>query len=70
VQLNAIKAGSMFESIGIQNGDTIRELNGIRVTSQQDSAAVLRELTEAKEFSVVVLGADGQERTLTYEIQE
>ena len=42
VQLNSIQAGSLFEQIGIQNGDTITEFNGIHITSQQDSAAVLR----------------------------
>jgi general secretion pathway protein C len=69
VQLNAIKAGSLFEQIGIQNGDTITEFNGIRITNQQDSAAVLRELTQATDFQVTVSGADGEERHLTYEVR-
>ncbi len=67
VQLNAIKAGSLFEQIGIQNGDIIKDLNGIEITNQQDSANVLRELTEASEFNVTVQGSDGSTRTLTYE---
>jgi general secretion pathway protein C len=69
VQLNAIQAGSVFEQIGIRNGDTITEFNGIHITSQQDSAAVLRQLTESTEFNVTVTGADGQERRLTYELR-
>jgi general secretion pathway protein C len=69
VQLNAIKGGSLFEQIGIRNGDTVSEVNGIQITSQQDSAAVLRELTEAKEFNVTVTGSDGQVRRLTYELR-
>lgn len=70
VQLNGIKSGSVFEAIGIRNGDIIQELNGIRITNQQDSAQVLRELGEAREFDVVVLGSDGQEKTLTYELED
>jgi type II secretion system protein C len=66
VQLNAIQSGSLFEQIGIQNGDTITEFNGINITSQQDSAAVLRQLTEANEFNVTVTGADGQQRRMTF----
>ena len=62
VQLNSIKEGSLFEQIGIQDGDTITEFNGIQVTGQQQSAQVLRELTEAKEFDVSVTGADGETR--------
>ncbi len=69
VQLNAIKPGSLFEEIGIQNGDVIVELNGIKIENQQDSAAVLRELTQAQEFNVRAIGSDGRERNLTYELR-
>jgi general secretion pathway protein C len=69
VQLNAIKAGSLFEDIGIQNGDIITQFNGIQITSQQDSAQVLRELTQAQQFEVSVKGSDGEERQLTYELR-
>jgi type II secretory pathway component PulC len=69
VQLNSIKEGSLFEQIGIQEGDTITEFNGIQVTGQQQSAQVLRELTEAKEFDVTVTGAGGDTRRLQYELR-
>ena len=68
VQLSSIKPGSLFEEIGIQNGDTVTQVNGITVTSPQDSAALLKELTSASEFQVNVLGADGQTRSLNYSI--
>ena len=68
VQLSSIKPGSLFEEIGIQNGDTVTQVNGVTVTSPQDSAALIKELTEASEFQVNVLGADGQNRSLTYSI--
>jgi general secretion pathway protein C len=70
VQLSSIKPGSLFEEIGIQNGDTVTQVNGITVTSPQDSAALLKELTSASDFQVQVLGADGQTRSLTYSIGE
>jgi general secretion pathway protein C len=69
VQLNAIKPGSLFEQIGIQNGDVITELNGIRVTGQQESAEVLRELSQATDFNVSVTGQDGATRELRYEVR-
>lgn len=68
VQLSSIKPGSLFEEIGIQNGDTVTQVNGITISSPQDSAALLKELTESTDFTVNVLGADGQTRTLTYSI--
>lgn len=70
VQLNAIKPGSLFEQIGIQSGDTITQFNGIRITSPEESAQLMRELSEARQFNVVVQGSDGRERTLTYELDE
>ncbi len=68
VQLNSIKEGSLFQQIGIQNGDTITEVNGIVVSNPQDSATILKELTEADEFVVQVKGSDGTPRTYTYEV--
>lgn len=70
VQLNAIKPGSLFEQIGIQSGDTITTMNGVRMDSPENSAGLIRELTEARSFNVVVQGSDGRERTLNYELQE
>lgn len=69
VQLNSIQPGSLFEQIGIQNGDVITGVNGIVVSSPQDSAALLKELTESDQFEVNVLGGDGQTRTLSYVVQ-
>lgn len=70
VQLNAIKPGSLFEQIGIQSGDTITRFNGIQINSPEESAQLMRELSEAHQFNVVVQGSDGRERTLTYELDE
>jgi len=69
LQLNGIKSGSLLEQIGLQNGDTIRELNGIHVTGQEESTEVLRQLTDASEFNVTVAGADGTTRQLRYEVR-
>jgi general secretion pathway protein C len=70
VQVNAIQPGSLLEEIGLQNGDTISEVNGVRIASTEDSTSVLRELSEATQFTVVVTGNDGQQRTLTYQLEE
>jgi general secretion pathway protein C len=69
VQLNAIKSGSLFERIGIQNGDVITQLNGIEVTGPETSQEMLKELTEAQEFNLTVMGSDGGTRELEYEVR-
>ena len=70
VQLNSIQPGSLFEQIGIRNGDVITQVNGIVVSSPQDSAKLLSELTSANQFEVGVVGVDGQTRTLSYTVQQ
>jgi general secretion pathway protein C len=69
VQLNSIQQGSLFEEIGIREGDVITEVNGIVVTSPQDSSALIKELTEADQFTVQVRGSDGEARTLNYVVE-
>jgi general secretion pathway protein C len=69
IQLNAVKPGSLFEDMGIQNGDTITQVNGIQIDSPQGSAEVLRELTESERFELLITGADGSARTLTYQVE-
>jgi general secretion pathway protein C len=61
VQVSAIQAGSLFEEIGIKDGDVIMELNGIKISSPEESAKILRELSEAEELSVTIRGEDGPE---------
>ena len=70
IQLNNVKDGSLFQEIGVQNGDVITQFNGIAIDSPQGSAQVLRELTEADQFELIVQGADGSQRTLTYRVEE
>ena len=65
IQLNNVKAGSLFEEMGIQNGDVITQVNGIQIDSPQGSAEVLRELTEAETIQVEVKGPDGTPRSLS-----
>lgn len=58
-QVNAIKQGSVLQDVGLQNGDIIKEFNGIAINNAQDSAKLLQELSEAKRFSILVDGPNG-----------
>jgi general secretion pathway protein C len=61
VQVNAIKPGSIFERIGIRDGDVIKELNGIRIDSPEQSARILLEFVDARRFDVVVRNDQGEQ---------
>lgn len=69
VQVSAIKPGSVFEKMGIQDGDTITELNGIRIDSPEQSAKILLEFTRSNSFKIGVDRASGP-TTLDVELPE
>ncbi len=69
MQVNAIKPGSLFEEIGIESGEIITEVNGISITSPEESGKILAEFAEAPELTVVLDGDSG-ERTVTFSIPE
>ncbi len=67
-QLSNIKSGSLYEEVGIQNGEVITELNGIRIDSQEQMAKIIREFAAATEFEVEVMDADGNSRSLSFSV--
>jgi general secretion pathway protein C len=69
VQVSAIQPGSLFEKMGIQEGETITELNGIRIDSPEQSAKILLELTRSQAISVQVEGANGT-RTVDLDVPQ
>ena len=66
LQVNGIKPGSLFQEIGLQEGDVITQFNGIAINSPDQSAKIFSELANAAEFNVVVRAADGTESTKNY----
>ena len=62
LEVSAIQAGSLFEEIGLENGDVITEFNGDPVDSQAEIAKVLQEMSDAGEYHMVGRRADGSEQ--------
>lgn len=69
LQVSAIKPGSVFEEIGMQEGDVITQFNGIAIDSPEERMQIFQELAQAQEFNVVVRGADGTEKSLSGSVQ-
>lgn len=67
VRVNAIKAGSVFQDIGLSNGDTITEVNGVPISGPEQSVEALRQFAEGQTLELKVLAEDGSERSLRYE---
>jgi general secretion pathway protein C len=69
VQLNAIRPGSLFSQVGIQDGDTVTQVNGVTVSTPEDGQRLLQEFSSGGELRVTVKGRDGQVRELEYVAQ-
>ena len=69
VQLNAIRPGSLFAQVGIQDGDTVTQVNGVIVQTPEDGQRLLQEFSAGGELRVTVKGRDGQVRDLEYVAQ-
>ena len=69
VQLNAIRPGSLFSQVGIQDGDTVTQVNGVTVSTPEDGQRLLQEFSSGGALRVTVKGRDGQVRELEYVAQ-
>lgn len=67
-KLFAIKRGSLFQKIGLENNDVVQRVNGIDLNDPTRAMALLQELQGQTKLSVDVVRG-GETRTLTYEIR-
>jgi len=68
VVINEIQPGSLFESVGLVNGDVIQEVNGRAVTGVADLVAMYRDLKPGLNLSVKVSRA-GRQVVMNHTVQ-
>ncbi len=64
----AIKPGSIYDKIGIQNGDVIERINGMELTTPESALQFFQQLKNETRF-VIDLERNGQKLTFTYNIR-
>jgi general secretion pathway protein C len=52
MQVNDIKSGSLYEKLGLKDGDVISAVNGIAIDSTAASSKILSQFTRADEFEI------------------
>jgi general secretion pathway protein C len=67
-RLFAIRRGSLFDRIGLKNGDIIRSINGNEMTDPSKAMGLLQELRDANNLDVEIT-RNQQQQKLTYNIQ-
>jgi len=63
-----IKRGSLVESIGLQNGDIVKEINGRAIDKPEEAFMVYQQLKDGGSFSIK-LERRGKRETIHYEIR-
>jgi type II secretion system protein C len=69
MKVDAIKAKSIFEKIGFQNGDVITEVNGIVIDRLDATSKIFKEFAEAESIETAVL-RDGKALTVAANADE
>ncbi len=64
----AITPGSLYANIGLQNGDIIYSVNGIRVSTPASAMELFQQLQNERRFTVNI-NRNGQSMTLNYTVQ-
>jgi general secretion pathway protein C len=60
LQLSSIQAGSIFEAVGIQNGEVITEIDGVPISDMGPSTKIMSALTDPDEVEIVTIDANGK----------
>jgi general secretion pathway protein C len=64
IRISSIQEGSLVDQMGLEEGDVIKELNGITINDPRQSISLMREIQKATKFKVVVEKPDGTTHTL------
>lgn len=65
MELRDIEAGSLYDRVGLENGDVIQVFNGIELDSAAAGAKVLTQFAQASHFEIEL--ADGSVKTVSSE---
>jgi len=67
-KLLSIKRGSLFDRLGLRNGDVVRQINGVPLDSPEKALEIYGQLESGQSVSVTILRR-GREQSFTYELK-
>jgi general secretion pathway protein C len=67
-RLFAIRSGSLFDKIGLRNGDVVKRINEIEMNDPSRALAMLEELRNERSLTVDVM-RNRQDQTLSYHVR-
>lgn len=60
IEISAIKPGSVFEQVGIEDGDVITAIGGEKISDVGQSSGLLSSLTDGESIELTILTPDGE----------
>jgi len=69
IKLYSIRPGSLYQLLGIKNGDVIYKINGTPIISPETALRVYEKAKKKVDKIVVELSRRGEDRTFTYLIE-
>lgn len=67
--LSRVREGSMYDKLGLRNGDTLTEINGIKLKNAREAIRLLQSLKANRELEIAVL-RDGKIEEFTIQLEE
>jgi general secretion pathway protein C len=68
IQISGIEPGSVFEQVGIREGEVITEVGGVPIQDVGQSAQILGSIADQSEVAIIVRDQEGNTRPLTLSI--
>jgi general secretion pathway protein C len=70
VEVSAIEPDSVFQQVGIKDGDIITQVGGTPINDVGQSGQLMSALTTGEDVTITVMGPDGTEETMTIQVPE
>lgn len=69
LMLYGIRPSSVFNQVGLKNGDIIRDINGTAILSAEDAPNLFKEIKEATDAKITIVRR-GEEKELEFQVKD
>jgi general secretion pathway protein C len=64
IEISKIEPDSLYEQVGVQEGDVVMELNGVKIDSPAASKSLMDAIKGGQPLEMMVMGSDGESKMM------
>jgi general secretion pathway protein C len=64
IEISKIEPDSLYEQVGVQEGDVVMELNGVKIDSPAASKSLMDAIKGGQPLEMLVMGSDGESKLM------